>query len=761
MTLVEIHGRRVAPRSAPLRLGLLAATAVATLTAGGGQALAQSAEPPAGAATNAATTLGEVVVTAQKRVERLQDVPLSVAVVSAETLEAFRFNETTDIQYLVPGVQLTNAAGPRSFGFFVRGVGTSSFSSESIEGSTAFVLDGVVLGQSGASLTDLPDVERIEVLRGPQGTLFGKNASAGVINVTTSRPSDQFHAKLSSSWAWPDDERKVSGLVTGPITDDLRFLVSARLNKRDGYIDNVYDGRKLNDRNDYGFRGKLEWTPTANLDVTTIGDYWKRNSACCIWTLYSVGPTPSLAPERQSLAAGIVPSPTNEKQNIGGDVFSDARSYGLSTQADYRFGDGYTLTSITAWRRWFSHDGVDSDSSPLNLLDINFADFKQRQWTQELRLTSPQGRFIDYVAGLFYFDGEVGSTSTQRYPTVPAPFYNKVVRNEASTRNIAIFGQANVNFSDKFRLILGGRALEETATATKRRFDPRFLISDSAAASKRSDALVWRTGVQYDFTHDIMAFATATKGYKGGGYDTNIGLGTLPSVAPEKPLNYEVGLRTSWPAQRLIFNVTAFHTDVKGYQVSARDPITTVYYIQNSQIRTKGVEFDLTSRPLAAVDWTLTASGSYIDAKWGDFRNAPCGQSVTPSCPAAQQDLTGKAVPFSPKWTLNLATHYERPIVTALNLTADLGVSYRSKMGMAFPNDPATVQDSLTLVNGAIGVAAADGRWKLSVFGKNLTDKVYNQVMFATPFGAGPGNYSQFIPYEARRIVGVSLDLAY
>ena len=133
---------------------------------------------------------------------------------------------------------------------------------------------------------------------------------------------------------------------------------------------------------------------------------------------------------------------------------------------------------------------------------------------------------------------------------------------------------------------------------------------------------------------------------------------------------------------------------------------------------------------------------------------------ATPHAARAGQDLTGQWT-GSPKWTLNLGTHYERPVASALKVQADLGVSYRSKMGMAFPNDPATVQDTLTLVNGAIGVAAADGRWKLAVFGKNLTDQVYNQVMFATPFGAAPGNYSQFIPYEARRIVGVSLDLAY
>ena len=147
--------------------------------------------------------LEEIIVTAQKRQERLQDVPISISVVSADTFAAFKLNETTDIQNLVPGVSLTNSAGPRNFGFFIRGIGTSSFASESIEGSTAYVLDGVVLGQAGASLTDLPDVERVEVLRGPQGTLFGKNASAGVINVTTRQPSDELEADASGAGPIP------------------------------------------------------------------------------------------------------------------------------------------------------------------------------------------------------------------------------------------------------------------------------------------------------------------------------------------------------------------------------------------------------------------------------------------------------------------------------------------------------------------------------------------------------------------------------
>jgi iron complex outermembrane receptor protein len=729
---------------------------LAALTFGAAQAQAPEGERAA---------LEEIIVTAQKREERLQDVPISISVVSADTFAAFKLNETTDIQNLVPGVSLTNSAGPRNFGFFIRGIGTSSFASESIEGSTAYVLDGVVLGQAGSSLTDLPDVERVEVLRGPQGTLFGKNASAGVINVTTRTPAtDEFHADASVSWADPNNERKVSGVITGPISDSTAFLLSARMNKRDGYIDNVRDGRELNNRDDYGVRGKLALNPSDNVSIMLIGDYWKRDAECCIWTLRSTGPTPSLVPEQQSRAAGIIPGPENERQNINGDVFSETESYGASAQIDYEFGEGYTFTSISAWRRWHTFDGLDSDSSPLNLLDVNYTDFQQRQLTQELRISSPRlGRF-DYVAGLFYFDGDVHSRSTQVFATVPLPFFSRIVDIDATTKNLAAFGQVNFHLTEQLTLIAGGRALREETSADKRRFDPRLNVRDGASADKEDDAVVWRGGLQYAFTDNVMTFATATRGYKGGGYDTNIGSSTLPDVQPEEPTSYEVGLRTQSLQQGWVFNVTAFKTKVEGYQTSARDPIQSIYYIRNGEARTQGTEFDFTARPLAEHDLTLALSGAYIDAEWGDFRNAACygGQTAAQGCVAGQQDLTGKAVPFSPKWTFASRVSYAWPIAgDAYRLRTDINASYRGETGLQFPNSPFTNQSAYTLLGAAIGFGASDDSWKLSLWGKNLTDKQYAVVMFPTPFGAVPQNVSQFIPYEARRVLGVSLDVSF
>ena len=735
-----------------LRLLLCAGAAMGLVAGFAGPALAQ--DP---------SELMEVVVTAQKREEKLQDVPLSVVVVGAQTLQAYRLNEVTDLQRLVPGLTLTNAAGPRSFGFFVRGIGTSSFSSESIEGSTAYVVDGVVMGQSGASLTDLPDVDHVEVLRGPQGTLFGKNASAGVISITTRRPSDTFETDLSASWANPDNDRRVSALITGPLGDKARGLISARLNQRDGYVTNVFDGRKLNDRNDWGLRGKLELDPSERLRVTLIGDYWNRDAACCVWTLLRTG-TPPAAPELIQRGAGIVPGPDNLKQDIDGKVFSKAESYGASAQADYDLGGDFTLTSITAWRKFITHDGLDSDSTPLNLLNANFADFKQSQFTQELRLTSPKGGFVDYVVGAFYFKTDVSSASVQVLPTVPVPFASKLVINDASTTNLALFGQANLNFTPKLRGIVGARLLQEKAEAEKNRRDPRFGLTSAATASKTDQAAVWRVGLQYNLRPGAMVFATATRGYKGGGFDTNITLSGLPDVGPERPTNYEIGLRSSWPAQRLIVNLTGFHTEVKGYQASARDPGPPPFSrIFNSEATTKGGELEVTWRPLAEADWTLVGSAAYVDARWGDFRNGPCftGQTVAQGCVAGQQNLTKASLPLTPKWTGNIGSHYETEVGQGLKASFDLGANFRSKALMSFPNDPSTTQKGYTLVNAAIGLASVDRRWKVSVFGKNLTDERYSVVDFSTPFGSAANSYSQFIPQEAQRSVGVSLDLVY
>lgn len=736
--------------------------ALLTIGAAYGLATPVAAQDAEAAGEQQARAEGEIIVTAQKREERLQDVPLSVAVVSAEALNAFGMSEATDLQYVVPGLTLINAAGTRNAGFFIRGIGTSSFSSESIEGSTAYVVDGVVLGQSGAAFADLPDIERIEVLRGPQGTLFGKNSSAGVINVTTRSPGDSFEGRVSGSLAAPHGERRIAAYVGGPIADGVGLMLSGRINKRDGYVRNARDGRRFNDRDEWGVRGKLKLELSERLQVMITGDYYERDAACCIWTIRSTGPLVSPT-EQLQLNAGIRFGRDNQAQNIDGDVYSHNNIYGAALQADYDLGGGYSLTSITAARRYRSHDGLDSDSLPVDVLNLNEAMFRQKQFTQEVRLTSPTGGTVDFVLGLFYFDGKVFSRSTQRFPTFPFPFLNKTVDNRARTQNGAIFGQANINLTDDFRLIAGARVLREKARAAKDRNDFLLNLTSSAEEKKSDTAILWRGGVQYDFTNDIMAFATITRGYKGGGFDTNIGLPNLPDVQPEKPTNIELGLRTAFPDQRLIFNITAFHTKVDGYQAAARDagppPVTRIF---NGEAKTKGIEADFNWRPVGGTDWTIYGSGAYIDAQWGDFGNAPCYslQTAAQGCVGAQQDLTGARLPFSSRWTGTLATNFSTPIGHGANFVLDLGVNYRSSAIIAFPNDPAALQKGFALFNASIALAGDENKWRVSLFGKNLADKRYSIVDFTTPIIAG-GSYSQFIPYEARRVIGLSAEFGF
>ncbi|MDZ4375972.1 MAG: TonB-dependent receptor [Phenylobacterium sp.] len=728
--------------------------------------LAAAAAPGAAQAQpGGASEIGELVVTAQKREERLQDVPVSVAVVRAETLEAFGSNDSVELAYRVPNLGVSNSAGPRSFGFFIRGIGTTSFASESIESSSAYVVDGVVMGQAGASLADLPDIERIEVLRGPQGTLFGKNASAGVISVVTKSPSREFEAVGKLSWAWPNDDRKAQAYVSGPISDEVGFLLSARMAKRDGYVKNLFDGRKLNDRNEYGVRGRLQIDPSSNFRVGIIGDWWRRNSDCCIWTLVSPG-TPFSATEQAFVDRGAVIRQGNETQNIDGDVFSDVKTYGMSVQADYDFGEGFTLTSISAYRYWETIDGLDTDSAPINRFNVNFAEFTQKQFTQELRLTSPKGPFLDYVVGLFYFNSDVHSESTQLQPlAAPTRLTNRIVDNYTNGENMAVFGQANLNFTDNFRAIIGGRYLQELAEAEKIRFDPINNFTESRQAGKTDHAFLWRLGLQYDLNADSNVFATVTRGYKGGGYDVGIGTTNLLDVRPEKPTNYEVGLRASFPDQRLLVNLTAFRLEVEDLQVTAREPgdIGLFLLLNAAEARSQGVEAEVYWRPLQDVDLTVSAAGAYTDGTYKSFPRAPCyrGQSVAQGCVAATQDLSGAQLPYAPKWTFNLDANYRTEITDGYTLFLDGNMNYRTNFPSNTPNDPATQHPGFALVNAAIGVGPTEGAWKLSVFARNLTDKYYYTRKFSTPTVTGVGAYSDYHPYEARRIIGVSLDLKY
>ena len=390
----------------------LAGSAVIVLVVASAPAMSQTAPAHVDsqvAPTHADDVSDDIIVTAQKRTESAQDVPISLTVISAAALERSNYNEFNDIQRFSPGLVITDSSNSRATGVTIRGIGTSTFS-DAIEQSVGIVIDGVVIGRVPGAISDLVDVERVEVLRGPQGTLFGKNASAGVISIVTRQPTNTFEALGSISYATLD-EIKLFGAVSGPIVaDKVLARISGYRNTRDGLITNVRTGQDLNNRNEYGFRGKLLLKPVETLDITLAGDYSRRDQRCCTWTTRDITPGNFIGAIQRGV--GVVAGPQNNQVNLGGDqafkgadtpdAYQRSTIWGVSGEANLDLG-AVSLTSITAFRKWNGQDDLDADQTPLPLLVFNRGTTRQRQFTQELRLTSPADQFISYVAGGFYF----------------------------------------------------------------------------------------------------------------------------------------------------------------------------------------------------------------------------------------------------------------------------------------------------------------------------------------------------------------------
>ena len=729
-----------------------------------------AAAMPASAQTISAEaddSVAEIVVTAQKRTQSLKEVPLSVAVVSGAQLESRNLTEISQLQTATPNFSFQGGNNPRGAGLTVRGVGTNNFSS-AIEGSVGIVIDGVVIGRQGAGFTDLFDIQRIEVLRGPQGTLFGKNASAGVLSIVTADPKQDWEGRIQASYG-SFDERILRASVTGGITSNLAMRLSGYVTKRDGYIENRFDSRRFNDRDEWGLRGKLRWDPADNVRVTLSGDYSRRDASCCIWTLRSFGSNAGL--RTTATAAGIVPGPDNRRVNLDGPVFIRQDAYGAALQVELEAANGLTLTSITAHRWWNAADNNDADQQPLPILNLNNGDSKQRQFTQELRLASPATGTLQWVAGLFLFDQDYDLTNAQRgtfgSPLPPGVELSRQIFVENDTLNMAPFADASLYLSDRFNLFAGARLnIEQLDTRFRRGALPGTTQLGTVVnqQARRSDTYVtWRAGAQFRPTEAVVLYASVARGFKGGGFNALQDSPQLRTVSPEIPTSYEFGIKSELFDRRLRLNITAFRTDFRNFQAQAVAPDangTLVFDVINAgSLRTQGVEADLDFR--LGNGFSVMAAAAYTDATYTNFTGAPCyaGQTAALGCigtgATARQDLTGKPLALAPEFTASASIGYESALGAAgLKGFAQLSYAYRSRSFTALNLDPRTIQPGYGLADAQIGIRHADDRWRLWVWGKNLGNQRFAETIFASPLdGAGT---SQFIPMTAMRQFGIT-----
>ncbi len=739
-----------------LKTALALGSSLATLAAGQAQAQESKAAE--------ALTITEVVVTAQKREEKLQDVPVAVSVVGEADLQRRNIGNIDQLKLVVPSFEAT------SFGVSVRGVGTSTFST-SIEPTVSTVLDGVVLSRPEMALGSFYDVSRVEILRGPQGMLFGKNASAGLVSITTNAPKLGRVEAIANVNLGGDGYNKSDLTANLPLGDKAALRVVGFVNKLDGVIHNPRDGRSFNGNDEWGGRAKLLWRPSDRVDVLITADYAKQDQSIA-WSPYSTG----LGLMSLALAAcGVKASPQNTDICIDGPQYKDRENYGFSAQVDWSLPGGLTLTSITAGRRAFDFSEGDSDSLPLNILNTNISNQDLRQVSQELRLASPAGERLEYVAGLYYYRQKTDQVTDQRgtFGVTPIPIVNSTIRSLVDAESYAAFGQTSFQLTDKLSLIGGARLTHDKVSLDFNQFTrPGFIGINPTVAfddTAKETNLSWKIGAQYQLAQRAMGYATISRGYKGPGFNqTGVSNATTKqAVGPEIPTSYEVGVKTTLLGGLAVLNLAAFSTKFEDYQAQTVDfSLTPPAFrtINAGDLKTKGFEGDLTA--VLAPGLLVMASAAYIDAKYGTFAPLSCDPISTPvGCVLIAPGIygfnaSGKRLGGVSKWKTSFAAVYERPIGHGLQLNASADYGWRDAQNAAATGTAATRIRSYGVLGATLGLGAENDRWRLAVWGKNLTDKRYPSALFATPFG-GLGDYSQVLTGDAFRRYGVTLNVRY
>lgn len=771
---------------------LSASSAIALVALGVSPAFAQDAAPADDDAVS------EIIVTAQKREERLQDVPVAVSVISGATLANQGGVNLESAQYLVPTLNFRKSGTTINQSLFLRGVGTSTFSIAG-EPSVSTVLDGVVYSRAGEAFADLVDIERIEVLRGPQGTLFGKNASAGVVNIISKRPTDEFEGTIEASF-FTKSEYRGRGIINLPVSDNVRSRFTGFYGRYDGNIRNI--AANVNDRvngyKHYGFRGIVEADLSDTVKATLIADYRKSNDDCCAEVI-------GTAPTGLGLLAlaGINFQRDNTRtinQNLVTQTIE--KSYGSSLQLDAELG-GQTVTSITAYRKYNNREIRDGDFVGAAFAGLNqlHDDGPQtgKTFSQELRLTSPGKQRLDYVLGAFYSRAQSERTFTRRDIVCnPAPaggvllpcgavgapastFPNGSATFGSVFKNFALFGQATFNIADRFRLIGGLRYTVDQLDVFHSRVSPLtgpgiqpnfdagvfngglvgpnggFIAGPSNRIPFRNkvtkENLSGKAGAQFDISNNSTLYATYARGYKGPAFNVFFNLtavGTGP-IAAETANSYEVGLKNTLFGGKVVLNLAGYYAKYNNFQANNPDIVAGVVvtrFTNAGDISTRGGELDLIWRPIK--DLNISGGVAYTDAQVDAFRIPPGGNpaNIVPS---------GTALAFAPKWKATLGADYRIRTGRGIDFTLGTQTSTQSKQLSLF--DPSAALraagtiGAYSLVDVSVGVVDADDRFRVILQVKNLFDTSFASSIV----NGGPGgSFRYLIPREADRYFGIT-----
>jgi iron complex outermembrane receptor protein len=740
-----------------------------------------------------AAPLAEIVVTAEKRREPLHEVPAAVSVVTGAALTTAGIDNAESLGDLVPTVTFKRGSTNSNSTLAVRGIGTQSFS-PAAEPSVAFVVDGVVMGRPGMTTTEFTDIQRIEVLDGPQGTLFGINASAGVINIVTPDPTSTFQGDASASWFQGREYRAALDL-SGPINDRVGYTLSAIYASYPGNIYNVYNGRQTNGSHRKGARGKLVYDITTSLKLTLAGDYVHSDDDCCADVLGTYVPNAQWTNVFLPKLAPSVPGPHATTVNNDFIPSQIDTSTGVSATLQWQLG-GNTLTSISAFRRWYNFQGRDGDfhagcCSHVASLDGTLHDrggLDYKQYSEELRLASPTGQLLEYVVGAFVWhtdeeDYFIRHDQDCTASTLPAdatgfapcePGFSTYLTTDGQANfdtrddNEALFGQATINVSKRLRLIAGGRYTRDYVAYSFDRIDepakgPGIGAPFQDAGNTSDHGWSGKAGVQYDFSHAVMGYATYARGWKGPAYNVFFNMSALNTapIAPETSTDYELGLKNVLFDGRLALNLAAFYETFNNFQANSfvvTNGAVTTSLTNAGEVRSKGVSLDFNWRPVDSV----AVSGGYAFDKAYIVSYLCAGQAgaALATCRGVHD---GGMLPFAPQNKFDITPSWQLPLQGA-PFTARLSVSYdyTSLTNFDIDQNPIARQPAYSLLGATLDFGFHQDDYHLALIGRNLTNQFYTSFITPTGSGFSPGAYARLqIPRDASRYFGLRLSMSF
>lgn len=730
-------------------------------------AVAEDASAPESESSEADAPDNVIIVTAQKRDQNILDVPAAISAIGQDVLQAAQVDRFAELTAVSPSLTITTGGNRNQNPIFLRGIGTASFSTAA-EPAVLVMIDDVPLLLPGQALNNFNDVARIEVLRGPQGTLFGKSASAGVISIVSQAPTDDLTGFVEASLS-NDEEYRFSGAISGPLGEDGGFRISSFYNNFNGFLNNLFTGNTVGAEEAWGIRGRTDYS-FGKVDIQLTADYSEFFDNGGDNTFRQLDQrTPGGAPANQDfILTGITPGPNNRDLLINDEALNDSKQLLLSSRISIDL-DFATLTSITSFQNWQYRAQNDQDLQPIS---DSFQDtfYDTRTITQEVRLTSPTDGKFDYIVGVYLADGDTDRSFLRVAPTTPPLRQNW--DSNATIRNYAAFVQLGYDLSPKTLVSLGARLNHEEIGVVFQDFRPgreaTFRGNDSETA------FTGKLALQHFLDNGMMAFASIATGYKGQAFDISSGFNQRRAdnpVASESSVAYEIGLKGQAFNDMAQFQLVGFWVDYENFQAQGinNELLAPQFELLNvGKLRTRGVEFETRLQPTDGLD--LFASAAYVNARITDYVDGQCyfGQTVAQGCVTntvtglSSQDLAGQRLSNSPDFKFNLGFNYEKPVFSGTELVLNGNYTWQSDVNFDLTNNPRTIQEAYGLFNAAIGLQGNDNGWQVSLFVNNLFDQNFvTQIIDDTSNRVDPFILVQQNPRNAQRFVGLRVRLGF